>query len=287
MTLHWHTEPFLLIGLLLPAWLYSLWIGPLSPSGLRIEWKYPVYFYSGMIVVYLAVGSPIDQIGESYLFSVHMVQHLMLMYASPILLILGLPPQYTDHLLLKYPSLRAVLRPLVHPVTAGVFFTLTFSLWHIPVLYESALIHKWVHIFQHISIWAPSMMVAWCLFSTSSILPALSYPGRMFLIFVLTVGQLPVFGILTMVDFVLYPTYEWAPRIVPLTALEDQVLGGLIMKIGGMLYMFPIFAYCFFKWAKASEAEDASPEDSEKPIIPKRTDSGREAASINPLGSAP
>jgi len=117
------------------------------------------------------------------------------------------------------------------------------------------LTNKWVHILQHITVTIPSILVCWCLFSSSQILPPLSYPARMLLLFILTIAQLPVFGVLTMIGEVLYPTYEWAPRIINLSPLDDQILGGLIMKIGGMFFVFPIFGYCFYKWAKTENQD--------------------------------
>jgi len=256
MTLHWHTEPFLLIGLLLPAWAYALWTGPFRSHGRPFPVGRAAAFYSGLVVIYLAVGSPLDQIGEDYLFSAHMVQHLLLMYVAPVLFVLGLPPEATDDFLRTRPRLAAVLRKVLHPVTTGVVFSLSFSLWHVPALYEAALADKTVHIIEHLTIWIPSMGIAWNLFSPSSLVPPLSYPGRLLMLFILTVAQLPVFGILTMSGEVLYPTYEWAPRIVDLSPLDDQVLGGLFMKVGGMLFVMPIFGYCFFQWAKTTQSDE-------------------------------
>jgi len=110
-------------------------------------------------------------------------------------------------------------------------------------------------VLEHWTIWLPSVGIAWCLFSGARYLPPSRYPVRLLLLFLLTVAQLPVFGVLTMTGEVLYPTYEWAPRLLPITALEDQVLGGLFMKVGGMFFVLPLLAYSFYRWAKTSEEE--------------------------------
>jgi len=257
MTLHWHTEPLLLLGLFVPAWLYALWIGPLSPPGLPPAGRVrPPAFYLGLLLTYLAVGSPLDQLGEQYLFSAHMGQHLLLMYVTPVLFVVGLPPAHTDHLLRRFRWLRGGLRPFLHPVTAGVLFSICFSLWHIPVLYELALANKTIHILEHVTIWLPSLFVCWNLFARSTVIPPLSHPACLLMLFILTVAQLPVFGVLTMSGEILYPTYEWAPRIIDLSPIDDQVLGGLLMKVGGMFFVFPLFAWHFFQWSRKSEQED-------------------------------
>lgn len=256
MTLHWHTEPLLLAGLLIPAWLYALWIGPFRPSGATVPVWRVVCFFTALILSYLAVGSPLDQIGEDYLFSVHMIQHLILMYVTPVLSIIGLPPELLDRFLNRHPGLVKFLRKILNPVVTGAIFSLTFSLWHVPSLYEAALANKTIHIVEHITIWVPGLGIAWNLFSPSKILPTVSYPGRLLMLFILMIAQLPVFGILTMSGNVLYPTYEWAPRIIDLSPIDDQVLGGLLMKVGGMLFVLPIFGYCFYQWSKTTQSDE-------------------------------
>lgn len=268
MTLHWHTEPFLLIGLLLPAWLYGLCIGPLKPAGRNVSVARVVCFYLSLAIVYLAVGSPLDQIGEDYLFSAHMIQHLLLMYVSPVLMIVGLQPAAVDDWFGAHPRITSALRRLLHPVTTGLLFSIVFSLWHVPSLYEAALADKTIHIIEHVTIWIPSVGVAWNLFSSSRKIPALSYPGRLLMLFILTVAQLPVFGVLTMSGEVLYPTYEWAPRIIDLSAIDDQVLGGLFMKVGGMLFVMPIFAYCFYQWSQTTKSDETVEESGGNPLRP-------------------
>jgi putative membrane protein len=256
VTLHWHTEPLLLFSLLFVGWAYAMWIGPLRlrhSSPVPIQGWRIICFYAGMVVIYLAVGSPIDQIGETYLFSVHMFQHLLLMYVAPILIILGIPPARFDDTVSRHRWLQLPLRWYLKPVIAAVAFTLILSVWHVPALYEAALRNKTIHIIEHITIMAFAFALFWFALSRSKIFPPLQPGVRMLLIFVLMVGQTPLFGVLSFSDQVLYPTYEWAPRITALSALEDQILGGVLMKVGGMLFALPFFGMAFFSWAKSQE----------------------------------
>jgi len=83
---HWHNEPLLLLCLLGAGWGYAVGVGPLrarlAPPGTPYPVAKAVMFYAGLTLNYLAVGSPLDQFGEDYLFSLHMVQHLIIIYIT-------------------------------------------------------------------------------------------------------------------------------------------------------------------------------------------------------------
>src|SRR5580692_8977029 len=96
---HWHNEPFLTGGLILAGWLYAILAGPLRQA-LSPGAPYPrgkaALFYSGLVLFYLAVGSPLDQVSERFLLSAHMVQHLLIMYPVAFLLLCGVPAWMMD-----------------------------------------------------------------------------------------------------------------------------------------------------------------------------------------------
>lgn len=258
MQLHWHTEPLLLITLLGVAWLYSLAI-----AGFRTHIGGPpqfptrqcFLFYSGVIVAYLAVGSPLDQFGEQFLFSAHMLQHMLLIYGVPILLIYGTPVWLVDWML-KPAKLTGIMRILTHPACGGLLFTFVYTIWHIPTLYEVALQNKRIHILEHWTMFLLGLIMLWPHLTNSVRVPRCSYRIRMLAIFLLMVGQLPVFAFLSFADEALYPTYYWAPRIIDLDPLNDQILGGIIMKVVNMVFSITILGISFYKWAKAEESED-------------------------------
>src|SRR5690349_3014215 len=96
---HWHNEPWLIGGLVLIGWLWAILAGPwrqrLAP-GAPFPRGHAIRFYLALLVFYLAVGSPLDQIGERFLFSAHMLQHQLLIYPAAILFLLGLPTWMVD-----------------------------------------------------------------------------------------------------------------------------------------------------------------------------------------------
>lgn len=255
---HWHTEPELIGGLLLVAWLYALYTGPLRFKLAPGE-PYPlgsaICFYSGLILFYLTVGSPLDFLGEVFLFSAHMAQHILLMYPVPILLILGLPDWLTRPIFQR-PVSGAIARFFTRPVVAGILFVFILTAWHVPAFYEAALKSRLIHNFEHMTMFGAGFLVWWLIFSRSREVPALRPGTQILFIFIISLGKIPVASYLVFSSEVLYATYEFAPRITELSALEDQVLGGtlkiLMAKFAGMF----LIGYSFYRWYKQHEAEE-------------------------------
>jgi len=110
---HWHTEPALIGGLLFISWCYAIIVGPYRRSfspNLPYSQKHTLWFSASMISFYLAVGSPLDPLGENFLFFAHMIQHNILMYVSPLFLLLGLPREIIDDYLEKKPFLESFFK---------------------------------------------------------------------------------------------------------------------------------------------------------------------------------
>ena len=236
MQLHWHTEPLLLITLLGAGWLYALAIGPLRSritEGVKFPLGQCILFYTGLMITYLAVGSPLDQLGEQFLFSAHMLQHMLLIYTSTTLFIYGTPAWLIDYLLRPKP-LRKIMGLLTHPACGGLLFTFVYTVWHVPALYEAALQDKRIHILEHWTMFSLCFIMLWPYLTNSTLVPRPAYGVRMLAIFLLMVGQLPVFAFLCFAGEAIYPTYIWAPRIIDLDPLNDQILGGIIMKVVNM-----------------------------------------------------
>ena len=254
---HWHNEPFLTGGLILAGWLYAVLAGPLRRL-LAPGTPYPrgraACFYGALVLFYLAVGSPLDQVGERFLLSAHMVQHLLIMYPVPLLLLLGTPAWMIDPLLGR-PVLRPPLRLLFHPVTCALLSTGVLSLWHLPYLYEWTLQDKVVHVGEHLMFLAVSILYWWPLASPSAAFPAPGYGIRMLYVFATEVAMIPVSAYLVFSGDILYPTYEYAPRLIAnFSPADDQLTAGIIMKISGLMVSLAALAVCFFKWSKSSSA---------------------------------
>jgi len=266
--IHWHTEPALLIGILTIVWIYFVLVGPyrdrIDPSA---GWpKREVWFFVlAVLSFYGAVGSPLDALGENFLFSAHMVQHNILMYITAPLTLLALPLWLVDGLFRQFPKLERICAFVFHPLVAGFSFTFVFCIWHFPVLYEAALHDKFWHMVEHLTMYLTSVQMFWVVMGPSARVGRSPWGVQILYVFLLMVAQIPLFGILTFSPEVLYPTYELAPRVTFLDPQSDQVLGGLLMKVANMIISLWLMGRAFVLWNR--EAEQITPRASIRPSL--------------------
>ena len=194
---HWHTEPHSL----LVFYLFAGHIQFFLDRFVRKQSECPshrslcYWFAAGIITFYLAVGSPLDPLGKTTLFA-HMIQHNILMYLSPLFILLGIPHQIMDEFLEKNVGTRKILKFLVHPIIAGLLFTLVFSFWHFSAFYEAAIRDKTLHMAEHLSMFFTSILMWWPLCSRSKFIPALPFGSQMLYVLALMLGQTPIFAFL-------------------------------------------------------------------------------------------
>jgi putative membrane protein len=253
---HWHNEPWLVGGLVLLGWLWAVLAGPWRgrcAGNVPFPRTKAIQFYSGLLIFDLAVGSPLDQIGERFLFSAHMLQHQLLIYPAALLFVMGLPHWMVDPVL-NQPALRPLFRILFHPVACALFYALVIGLWHRADLYNLALQDKLVHVAEHLSFFGVALLYWWPLASPSRIFPPLRYGPQMLYLVGVLIAMTPVFAYITFSQDILYPTYEYAPRIFPnFSAADDQLLAGVGMKLVGMLVALAAFGVAFFRWFEAKK----------------------------------
>lgn len=258
---HWHNEPYLVGGLILLGWLYALLTGPLRPRiapGTAYPLAHALKFYAALIIFYLAVGSPLDQIGERFLLSAHMIQHQLLIYGSATLFLLGLPHWLVDSITAR-PALRPIFRILTRPVICALAYILILSIWHTPNAYDAALQNKLIHVLEHVMFFAGALAYWWPILSPSREFPRLGHGVQMIYLLAVTIGMTPLFAFLAFADNILYPTYEYAPRIVAnFTPMQDQILGASIMKLGGLFITFIALVIAFYRWYQESERQPAA-----------------------------
>ena len=210
----------------------------------------------GLLVMFLTLNGPLHDLSDYYLFSAHMVQHLILALVVPPLLIFGTPGW------MLRPALRTQwVRALASRVTGGraafVIFNVTVIVWHLPPLYNTAMAYHPVHIVQHLMFLVTATIMWWPLMSPLPELPRLPYPGQLLYCFLMTIPMSIVAVSVTMADHVLYPAYSSAPRVWGLTPLNDQQLGGLIMWVPGGLFFLLVASVVFFKWSAAGSDDQA------------------------------
>ena len=266
---HWHGHVEVVIGLALLEGAYLFGVGPLRERwnlADDVDPKKIATFTAGVLVIFFSLLSPLHILGDHYLFSAHMTQHVLLTLVAPPLLILGTPDWLIRPLLRPNLSFYA-WRLLTRPVVAVIVFNLVFALWHVPDLYNLSVTVHAVHVTEHLMFIGAAMLMWWPLTSSMPELPRLSYSLQMVYLFALSITQIFVFAFVT---FSKQPLYEWyvtAPQILPISPLADQQVGGIIMKVGGSILFLILIVIAFFKWYNDEERRT---QDEKRRLSPHR-----------------
>jgi putative membrane protein len=252
----WRNEPVLVGGLVLLGWLYALAAGPLRPRlapGEPFDRPRALTFFAGLAVSYLALGSPLDWVGRYLLLTAHTVQHMLLLFPAPALLLYGVPPWLADRTLGRLP--RPLGRALLRPLLCGGCFILVVSGWYLPRLFERGLRSDDVHQIQSAMFLAVGLLFWLPLLSPSRVFPPLKYGGRLVYLFAIEVGLTGVFTYILMAEHSMYSTYEHAPRLIgALSAAEDQLLAGVLLSAVSSVVLVGALWINFYRWSQADAA---------------------------------
>jgi putative membrane protein len=212
-------------------------------------------FAGAMIALLTALVSPIDGLGEDYLFSAHMVQHVLLGDIAPLLLLLALSRVIMRPATRRLTRVERALGPFASPVAAIALWLGLMYLWHVPALYDAAVEHAPVHLLEHVSFFAAGIALWWPLIQPVPMrrrltgLQPLAYIGA-------AKAGLAALGLyLAWSTDVLYPYYEQTPRIWGLSPIEDLNIGGVIMMVEQSLTLVIVMVVLFVGILARSEQE--------------------------------
>jgi putative membrane protein len=225
------------------------------------------FFVAGVLVLLFALVSPLDTLGDTYLFSAHMVQHLLLLLIVPPLLLLGIPPWLADEVL-KRPRINRAERILGKPLVAWFLGMGTIWLWHVPALYNATLtdegIHPLIHIFEHLCFLVTATIFWWPVLAPEverRLAPLATIPY----LFGAAAANSVLGIILAYAPPGLYPAYlhpEETLAILPLlrdgwglTPAVDQQLGGLVMWVPGSLVYLSGIIGALGRWYSTPEED--------------------------------
>jgi putative membrane protein len=287
----WSLQPTVLIGILALAGAYLYSIGPLR---VRMGWgESPsrgrqIAFFTGLAILALALLSPLDTLGDTYLFSAHMVQHMLLTMAVPPLLLLGTPGGLLRPLL-RWPAVRRVLRGLTFPLVAIVLFNADFWVWHLPALYNLTLENQALHVIEHLTFLVAATLNWFPVLSpVPEDLPRLPRLMQVLYLFLNCQPMVMLGALLTFAAVPLYEPYVRAPHIFGLSAASDQQLGGLIMWIPGNFVYILVMSIVFFQWVEhQSDTQDAAEQGAVEALAALGIDaaSDHEQAEVGSLAS--
>ena len=257
----WNWEPSILIGTVLITGLYLYAIGPLRKRYFPeepVKTGQTVSFLLGIFFMFLSLVSPLDELGDSYLFSAHMVQHLVLTMIGPPLLVIGTPGWFIKPLVRNKIAFR-VAKALTYPAVAFVLYNVDFWLWHAPPLYNATLENQNIHILEHLTFIVFGILNWWPMFSQSKDLPRLSIGGQVLYLFLSGMPSVLLGAGLTFSP-PLYAPYIAAPRVWGISVATDQQLGGLIMWVPVSISYIVVMSVLFIRWMQQQEAKQLAEE---------------------------
>jgi putative membrane protein len=228
------------------------WVGAWVARGSRPRPGETAAFAGSLLTLLAVLNGPLHALSDRYLFSAHMVQHLALTLVVPPLLLIGMPAWMVDRL--AHPAWIA--RRLTRPVPALALYAIALIGWHLPGPYGAALEHHAWHVVQHLTLLATATVAWWPVLARSKTAPRLHYGTQILYLFAFGFPMTAVAAMITAAETVLYPFYAAAPRLLSLSVLADQRLGGVIMWVPAGLVPVIAFTIVFFRWAAAERDAD-------------------------------
>jgi len=255
--LHWLSDPLVLVPLALFAGIYVWRFAQArkEEGGRGAGALQAVAFAGGMLALLAALASPLDGLGEDYLFSAHMVQHVLLGDLAPLLILLGFSRVILRPVTRRLMSVERRLGPLASPATGLAAWLVLMYLWYIPALYDAAVEHPLVHLLEHVSFFAAGVALWWPLIQPVPMRRKLTGLQPVAYIGTAKAGLAALGIFLTWSTTAIYPYYEDMPRIWGLSPIEDQNVAGVIMMAEQSVTLALVLVALFIRMLAQSETE--------------------------------
>lgn len=252
-----HPEVWLLVISLVGLYTYAVRvIGPkVVPDGEPVLTRRQlVAAVTGIVLLWVASDWPMHDIGEKYLYSVHMVQHALLTLAIPALALVATPRWLAD-LILGQGKVRRVVRILSLPVVAGIAYNAMAMAVHWPSLVNASVANGALHYAVHTMLVLTSLMM---------FMPVcgpiaewrMTPPAQMVYLFLMSVVPTVPGGWLTFADNAVYTAYDMPFRAFDISVRTDQQAAGVLMKLGAGGGLWVAITIMFFKWAFSALREE-------------------------------
>ncbi|MDQ2943806.1 MAG: cytochrome c oxidase assembly protein [Candidatus Dormibacteraeota bacterium] len=251
--MNWPLDPTVYAGLVALS-LGHAWLARTVTDAQR---KHTFYFGLGLLTLWVALETPLDTVSDHYLDSAHMLQHVLLGYVAPPLMLLGLSQQMVGRLI-RVPGALAITEPVPAQVIAG----LVMIVWHLPPLYDATLYSEDVHIVEHLTFIAAGGVLYWPILEATSAHASWRMSAGAKLLYML-LATLPQDGVALALIFSRVPFYDYyahAPRLVAsLTPLIDQTIAGAVLMILGKATLAVAAITVFFRWFGTEHRSDQPP----------------------------
>ena len=265
-----HPEVWVLIAAVVGLGLYAARvIGPKvvrdgSPVVTRRQRR---WFMLGVLVLWLASDWPLHDIGERYLYSAHMVQHLLMTFVVPPLFLMATPTWLARLIVGDGWFAGSIVRRLCKPVVAGLIFNAAFVFTHWPPTVNTAVDVAAVHYGLHLLLVSTALLM-WMPICGPLPELRLSLPGQMLYLFCQSIVPTIPSAWLIFAEHPVYRVYDRVDRLWGIDAVNDQQIAGVIMKLVGGFFLWGIIFGIFFRWSKVHmEAERQGVRVSEREVL--------------------
>jgi cytochrome c oxidase assembly factor CtaG len=242
---NWNLAPLQLLPTVLLSYAYFRRTRTLKQRGQPVSGWRQFLFWLGIFLLVLAVNSPIDELGETDFFFVHMTQHILLGDLAPLCFVVGLTGPVLRPVLAIRPFDQ--LRFLSLPYIALPIWAVNLYIWHIPFLYQAALHHSAVHALEHILFFTCGALM-W-----SPVVETLPQPAwfgtgwKLGYVVVVRLIETVLGNVFIWSSTAFYPWYEKSLPKWGINAVHDQNLAGVVMMIEGSLITLGMLAWLFLK----------------------------------------
>lgn len=237
--------------------------------GARARSRWPIWrtllFLLGLVALIASLASPIDQVALE-LFSIHMLQHMLLLVVAAPLLLAGAPvrpllrglPLVVRRTVIRAIARNTAFRALVHvvrhPLMAAALYVVGLYAWHVPALYDAALDHPTVHVVEHLWFLLVGLNFWSVVIDPVPFRATLPYAARIpFLLLVGAAQNTILGGLLAFSDRLYYTHYATTTLAYGLDPVTDQRLGGAVMWVPGDLIFLVAASFSFFLWLQSEE----------------------------------
>jgi putative membrane protein len=255
----WNVEPWVLISAFILLTAYG------AATGFKLT-RLSFLFITGTALYVLALISPLDYLGRTYLFSAHMIQHILLLLIVPLLLLLGMPKQLAEKAL-KIKFIGYIMKILGNPIVAWFLGLGAMWVWHLPSLHDKVLANDTLYTAQQISFVLIGMIFWWPVFAPVESRRLSPLVSTMYLasacLGCTILGMLITFAGAGLYTAYLNPvdTIGILPLLrgdLCLTPGVDQQIGGLTMWVPGCLIYLAASMITIARWYGATEDYELS-----------------------------
>lgn len=252
-----HPEVWALIAFLAVSYWYAMIrIGPkvTRSNEVVVSRSQIAWFGAGLFTLWVASDWPVHDIGEQYLYSVHMSQHLLLSFAAPPMFLLG-TPTWLARLVIGKGRAYAVLKRIARPIPVTVAFNLVVVFSHWPAVVNVSVSNPVLHYLVHVAVVVTALLM-WLPVAGPLSELRFSLPVQMIYLFLQSIIPTVPAGWLTFADSAVYKSYDIPTRVFGLSVAYDQQIAGLQMKVLGGLFLWTVIVVLFIRFATKLGEDD-------------------------------